>query len=110
MGVCGRTRATGARAVDGWPPRRAVCRLLAAVVWWIAAAAHSPAHAALPARPGAPAVVLLIADRLERADPEHEGPNLSRCREAAVGLRSRFLLSSLPESACVALGAGTCSA
>ena len=51
-----------------------------------------------------------MADRLERADLwEHPGPSLARLRrEAASGLIcTRFMLSSLPESAYVALGAGS---
>ena len=55
-------------------------------------------------------VVLLVADRLERADLwENTRPHLARLRrEAAAGLMShRFPLSALPESATVALGAGS---
>ncbi|HPT99613.1 MAG TPA: hypothetical protein PLU39_17260, partial [Armatimonadota bacterium] len=55
-------------------------------------------------------MVLVVADRLERADLwEYPGPNLARLRrEAASGLIcTRFMLSSLPESAYVALGAGS---
>lgn len=58
----------------------------------------------------APAAVIVVADRLERADLwEHPGPNLARLRgEAASGLMcTRFMLSSLPESAYAALGAGS---
>ena len=65
---------------------------------------------AAPARAGAARAVLLVADRLERADLwESTGPNLARLRaESAAGLVcTRFLLSGLPESATVALGAGS---
>lgn len=64
----------------------------------------------LPPRARAAQVVLVVADRLERADLwEYPGPNLARLRrEAASGLIcTRFMLSSLPESAYVALGAGS---
>jgi len=63
-----------------------------------------------PARAHAAEVVILVADRLERADLwDHPGRNLARLRrEGAGGLMCvRFLLSSLPESAYVALGAGS---
>ncbi|NLC57906.1 MAG: hypothetical protein GX774_13805 [Armatimonadetes bacterium] len=60
-------------------------------------------------RADAAEVVVLVADRLERADLwEGHGPHLARLRaEAAVGLMcTRFMLSSLPESAYAALGTG----
>lgn len=79
--------------------------------WWLWACAFLLLAGSAGARQaGAAEVVLLVADRLERADLwEHPGPNLARLRrESAVGLMSsRFLMSSLPESATVALGAGS---
>ncbi|MBI3946472.1 MAG: hypothetical protein HY321_11175 [Armatimonadetes bacterium] len=99
-GFC--ARRTAAR---GRPARTPARRALPACVWLLLLTAGGGAR---PAR--AAEVVLLVADRLARADLwEHPGRNLARLRrESAVALMSsRFLLSSLPESATVALGAGS---